>query len=66
MRKLGFGLVGTGAIAPYHINAINTNKNASLIGIFSSTRSRAKRLAKKFNVKYYSSYVGMLKDKVLK
>ena len=61
-KKIGFGLVGTGMIAPYHMRAIRSNKNASLVGIFSRSASRGKEFAKRFGVKHYLTYLDMLKD----
>jgi len=62
-RELGFGLVGTGTIAPKHIKGINMNKDAKLVGVFSNSFSRGKDFAKKFNIKHYVNYSDMLNDK---
>ncbi|MFH0826618.1 MAG: Gfo/Idh/MocA family oxidoreductase [Candidatus Omnitrophota bacterium] len=64
-RKIGFGLVGTGAVAPFHIRAINKNKEARLVGVFSGSVSRGRYFANKLRIKHYMKYSDMLKDDVI-
>jgi UDP-N-acetyl-2-amino-2-deoxyglucuronate dehydrogenase len=61
-KKIGFALVGTGWIAPYHIDAINSNQDARLIGVFSNNKTRGKKFAQQNGIKHYESYLNMLKD----
>lgn len=49
-RPLGFGIIGTGAIAGMHADAINACEDSKLIAVCSSTPERAKEAAAKFNV----------------
>ncbi|WP_209332768.1 Gfo/Idh/MocA family protein [Lunatimonas salinarum] len=49
-KKLGFGIIGTGAIAGMHAAAINACEDASLIAVCSSTPERAHQAAAKFGV----------------
>lgn len=49
-KPLGFGIIGTGAIAGMHAAAINACEGSELVAVLSSTESRAKLAADKFNV----------------
>lgn len=49
-RPLGFGIIGTGAIAGMHAEAINACEDSNLIAVCSSSPERAKAAAAKFNV----------------
>ncbi|WP_339921821.1 Gfo/Idh/MocA family oxidoreductase [uncultured Cyclobacterium sp.] len=49
-KPLGFGIIGTGAIAGMHAAAINAFEGSELVAVLSSTQSRAKQAAEKFNV----------------
>src|SRR3989344_2035041 len=60
--KIGFGLIGTGAIAHVHAKAIINNKNSDLIGVLSSDSKRAEEFAKKYGIKAYSDYKELLKN----
>lgn len=56
---LGFGIVGTGAIAAYHAACIRELPNCELIAVCSSNEERAQAAAKKFGVSAYSDYEKM-------
>jgi predicted dehydrogenase len=45
MNPIRFGIVGTGAIAPFHAKAIQSIEGAQLIGVASRTRENAQRFA---------------------
>nr|MBI1229993.1 gfo/Idh/MocA family oxidoreductase [Cytophagales bacterium] len=49
-KKLGFGIIGTGAIAGLHAAAIHACEDSELIAVCSTTEARAKEAAKKFGV----------------
>lgn len=52
-KKLGFGIVGTGAIATHHAAAIQAYDGSELIAVCSSSESRAKQAQDKFGVPAY-------------
>lgn len=62
-EKIRFALIGAGSIAPYHARAILAAKNAELVAVRSSSKERAENFARKFNIKYYTDYDELLKDK---
>lgn len=51
--KLGFGIIGTGAIALHHAKSINSINNCKLIAVCSSSPERAKEASEKFGVQAY-------------
>ena len=55
-HKIGFGIIGTGAIAGIHATCIRQIQNAELIAMASSSESRAKEATERFNVPVYSDY----------
>src|SRR5690606_29755949 len=59
-RRIGFGIVGTGAIADLHAAAIRAYEGSELIAVCSSTESRAKEAQEKFGVKAYYKYADFL------
>src|SRR5690554_2723890 len=56
MRKktLGFGIIGTGAIASHHAAAIQAYEGSELVAVCSSTAERARQAKEKFGVPAYS------------
>lgn len=52
-KKLGFGIIGTGAIAAHHAAAIRAFDEAELVAVCSSTESRAKQAQEKLGVQAY-------------
>ena len=52
-KKLGFGIIGTGAIAAHHAAAIRAYEGSELVAVCSSTESRAKQAQEKFGVQAY-------------
>ena len=61
-KKIGFGLVGTGWAASMHLGAINSNRFAKLIGIYSNDKKRGEKFAQEHKVKHYRYYSDMLMD----
>ena len=59
---IGFGIVGAGLIAPFHLNAIKDSRGGKAIGVFDVARERAAQVAERFAVKAYSSLQEMLED----
>lgn len=54
-KKLGFGIIGTGAIAVNHAKSIQELTNCKLVAVCSSTAERAKEASEKLGVPAYSS-----------
>src|SRR5690606_1183217 len=52
-EKLGFGIIGTGAIASHHAAAITAYEGSKLVAVCSSTESRAEQAREKFGVRAY-------------
>lgn len=61
-KVLGFGIIGAGLIAPFHLNAIRDSVGGRTMGIFDIDRQRAKATAEKFGIKAYTSLQEMLDD----
>jgi UDP-N-acetyl-2-amino-2-deoxyglucuronate dehydrogenase len=52
-EQLGFGIIGTGAIASHHAAAIRAYEGSELVAVCSSTESRAQQAQEKFGVQAY-------------
>ena len=52
MKPIRFGIVGTGAIAPFHAKAIQSIEGAQLVGVTSRTRENAQRFAQEHNASF--------------
>lgn len=61
-KSIGFGIVGAGLIAPFHLNAIKNSKGGRAVGIFDVNSEKANQMAEKFGLKVYSSLEEMLED----
>jgi UDP-N-acetyl-2-amino-2-deoxyglucuronate dehydrogenase len=61
--NVGFGIVGAGLIAPFHLNAIKDSQGGKAIGVFDISRDRAANVAEKFGISLFSSLEEMLQDK---
>ena len=46
-KKLGFGIIGTGAIASHHANAIKAYEGSELVAVCSSSEARAQQAKEK-------------------
>lgn len=62
MRKLGFGIVGAGAICPLHIEAIEKCEGARLAGIADVSEERAKSVGEAKQVRWHTDYKALLAD----
>lgn len=61
-KTIGFGVVGGGLIAPFHLNAIKDSKGGKAIGIFDVNMERAQQMADTFSLKVYGTLEEMLSD----
>jgi predicted dehydrogenase len=61
-KKLKFAILGCGRISAKHIDAINEINEAELVAVCDILEDRAKKVAEKANVKYYTSYNDMLEN----
>jgi UDP-N-acetyl-2-amino-2-deoxyglucuronate dehydrogenase len=61
-NPVGFGIVGAGLIAPFHLNAIKESRGGRVIGIFDVSGDRAAQVAEKFGVRAFASLQEMLGD----
>lgn len=60
IRKIGIGIIGTGAVAEHHIKSVRELEGCELIGLASSTQERAKVMAEKWGIRTYADYRNML------
>jgi UDP-N-acetyl-2-amino-2-deoxyglucuronate dehydrogenase len=60
-NKYKVGIIGCGAILPRHLESIEQNNNFELKAVCDIQANLAKSVAKKLNVKSYSSYQEMVK-----
>lgn len=58
--RLGFGIIGTGAIASHHAQSIRELPDCELVAVCSSTPERAKEASEKFGVPAYSDMADFL------
>jgi UDP-N-acetyl-2-amino-2-deoxyglucuronate dehydrogenase len=61
--NIGFGIVGAGLVAPFHLNAIRDSRGGKAVGVFDINRERAAQVAEKFAIRVFSSLQEMLEDK---
>jgi UDP-N-acetyl-2-amino-2-deoxyglucuronate dehydrogenase len=61
MKKTGIGIIGTGAIAGKHADAIKELDNGELIAMCSSNPERARSATSKYQIKTYSDISDFLK-----
>jgi len=61
-EPLGFGLVGTGLVAPFHANSICASKGGRLVGVCDVNRERADKLAGTYSARAYYDMGDMLKN----
>ncbi|MEZ4969713.1 MAG: Gfo/Idh/MocA family oxidoreductase [Flavobacteriaceae bacterium] len=63
--KIGFGIIGTGAIASHHAKSIQELEDCELVAVCSSTEERAKKASEKYGVQAYSNLDNFLSRKDL-
>lgn len=59
-HKAGFGVIGCGGIALWHINATNSIENAELKAVCDVSRERAAEFGEKFGVPWFTDPDDML------
>lgn len=62
MNYLKFALVGCGRIARKHIEALERIEHARLVAVCDVLEARAKQIADKLSIPYYTNYHDMLKN----
>ena len=65
MKKIGIAVVGCGIISPWHIKSILLNKDAKLVSVCDNIEKKAKEVARKYGVNWYTDYRKLLKRKDL-
>lgn len=61
MNKLGFGIVGCGAIAPLHAEAIRSlSDDALLVAVSSNIQKEARAFGEKYGINWYEDYHNLL------
>ncbi|MBE6367302.1 MAG: Gfo/Idh/MocA family oxidoreductase [Lentisphaerae bacterium] len=63
MRKVKFGIIGTGAIATMHAQALQNSRNAELVAVYDQITERAQQFAEKYNVRAVTDFESFLADK---
>lgn len=64
-KKYGFAIIGTGSIAEIHALAIKDITNATLVGVYNRTYSKALSFAEEHNCKVYSSLDELATDNAI-
>lgn len=63
MRKVGVGVIGTGFVAPAHIEAVRRLGCAEVIAISGRNLEKTKRVAREWGIeKYYENYLDLIND----
>lgn len=60
MRKIGFGIIGAGAICPLHMSAIEQCDDARLMAIADVSEERARAIGEEKDVAWYTDYHDLL------
>ena len=60
--RTGFGLLGTGLIAPFHAKAIQASSVARLVAVADTDAARLEKFTGQFNCKGYTTLAEMLAD----
>ncbi|MFA6716411.1 MAG: Gfo/Idh/MocA family oxidoreductase [Victivallaceae bacterium] len=61
-QKVKFGIIGTGAIAAMHAQALNASSNAELVAVFDKVTERAAKFAGEYNVRAVNDFETFLAD----
>ncbi len=61
-KKLGFGLLGTGLVAPFHAKAIQASDKCELIAASDLNHDRARKFSDDYYCKAYADFDELLKD----
>ncbi|MDA0746991.1 MAG: Gfo/Idh/MocA family oxidoreductase [bacterium] len=60
-KNVGFGIIGCGVVADYHIGAIHDTEGAELVAVYSRSEKRARETGEKHGVAWYTDHQAMLK-----
>ncbi len=58
--KLNFGLVGTGAAAQLHVDALNKIKGAQVKAVYNRSSGKGQKFAKEWNLDFVEEYEGLI------
>jgi predicted dehydrogenase len=61
-EKVKFGIIGTGAIATMHAEALKATANAELVAVFDKVTERAENFAEKYSVRSADNFESFLAD----
>ncbi len=61
-KRVGYAIVGTGRISKKHLNALQSNENSTLVGVFDIDTKRSSTVAMEYDCEQYLSYEELLKD----
>jgi predicted dehydrogenase len=59
-KEIGFGVIGCGVIAPFHIEGIQSSQGGKLIAVCDDVADKSKKMAEEYKVDYYTDYHKML------
>jgi len=62
MRQVGFGVLGCGVASRWHIQGMEESPIARLVAVCDEVEEKARALAEKHGVKYYTDYKEFLND----
>ena len=61
-RSVGFGIVGCGVVADYHIKAVLDTEKARLVAVSDAVEERARKVGEEHGVDWYTDYRQMLES----
>jgi predicted dehydrogenase len=64
-KKLGFGLLGTGLVAPFHAKAILNSDKCELIAVTDIDQERARKFSEAYHCKSYDDFNDLLQDEAI-
>lgn len=64
-KKLGFGLLGTGLVAPFHAKAIMNSEKCQLVAVTDIDSKRSQKFCETYACKSYDSFDDMLEDNAI-
>lgn len=59
-KKVGFGIVGCGVIAPWHLKGIARTEEAQLVAVCDEVEEKARKMGEEEKVEWYTDYQKML------
>ena len=61
-KTVGFGIVGSGIVADYHIGAVLDTEGAELVSVYSRSEGRARQMGEQHGVAWYTDHREMLQS----